>query len=64
MYFFLNTSAQPPFLEFSIRQHNFAASLNGDFDPSNAYLLAINENLETSDFHGKWIWKLQTLPKI
>ena len=43
---------------------SWISSLNGDFDPRNAYLLAIDENLEASDFHGKWIWKLQILPKI
>ena len=43
---------------------SWISSLNGEFDPRNTYLLAIDENLEAPDFHGKWIWKLQTLPKI
>ena len=40
------------------------SSLNGEFSPRNVYLLAIKENLEAPDFHGKWIWKLQNLTKI
>ena len=43
---------------------SWISSLNGKFDSRKAYLLAIDENLETPYFHGKWIWKLQTLPKI
>ena len=31
------------------------SSANEDFDPRNAYLLAIGEDLSTSDFGGKWI---------
>ena len=38
--------------------------MNGEFDSKNAYLLAIDEDPEAPDFHGKWIWKLKTLPKI
>ena len=55
-----------PLRRYTVRENHrsWISSLNGDFDPSNVYLLAINENLETPDFHGKWIWKLQTLPKI
>ena len=49
-----------PLRRNSVREdhRSWISSLNGDFDSSNAYLLAINENLETPDFHGKWIWKL------
>lgn len=43
---------------------SWISSLNGEFDPKNTYLLAVDENLEAPDFHGKRIWKLQTLPKI
>ena len=55
-----------PLRRHSVREdhRSWISSLNGEFDSSNAYLLAINENLETPDFHGKWISKLQTLPKI
>ncbi|KAF3944339.1 hypothetical protein CMV_029181 [Castanea mollissima] len=55
-----------PLRRFAMREdhRNWISSLNGDFDSRNAYLLAIDENLEAPDFHGKWIWKLQTLPKI
>ena len=51
---------------FAVREdhRSWISSLNGEFDSRNAYLLAIDENLETPYFHGKWIWKLQTLPKI
>lgn len=38
--------------------------MNGEFDSKNAYMLAIGEDTHTPDFHGKWIWKLATLPKI
>ena len=37
---------------------------NGEFDSKNAYLLAIGENPESPDFHGKWLWKLNMPPKI
>ena len=55
-----------PLRRFSVREdhRSWISSLNGEFDSRNAYLLAIDENLKRSDFHGKWIWKLQTLPKI
>lgn len=43
---------------------SWISSLNGDFDPKNTYLLVVDENLKALDFHGKCIWKLQTLPKI
>ena len=55
-----------PLRRFAMREdhRSWISSLNGEFDSRNAYLLAIDENLETPDFHGKWIWKLQTLPTI
>lgn len=55
-----------PLSRFAAREdhRSWISNLNGDFDPKNAYLLAIDENLEAPDFHGKWIWKLSTLPKI
>jgi len=43
---------------------SWISNLNGEFDSRNAYVLAIDENLEILDFHGKWIWKIHTLPKI
>ena len=54
-----------PLRRFAMREDHRSriSNLNGEFDSRNAYLLAIDENLETPDFHGKWIWKLQTLPK-
>ena len=55
-----------PLRRYVVREDHksLISSLNGEFNPRNAYLLAIDENLEAPDFHGKWIWKLQTLPKI
>lgn len=44
-------------------QRSWVSNLNGNFDPRNAYLLAVGEK-GTPDFEGKWIWKLKTLPKI
>ena len=38
-------------------------SPKGSFDLRSAYLLA-SEPLPDSAFHGKWIWKLDTLPRI
>nr|POE61120.1 putative ribonuclease h protein [Quercus suber] len=62
----LNAVRAIPLRRFAEREdhRSWISSLNGEFDPKNAYLLAIDDNLETSDFHGKWIWKLQSLPKI
>ena len=40
------------------------SSAKREFEMKNAYLLAINENLETQEFAGKWLWKLCTLSKI
>lgn len=45
-------------------QRCWISSMNGEFDSKNAYMLAIGEDTHTPDFHGKWIWKLATLPKI
>ena len=33
-------------------------------DSRNAYLLAIDDDPNETDFHGKWIWKLNVMPKI
>ena len=38
-------------------------SPKGSFDLSSAYLLA-SEPLPDPAFQGKWIWKLDTLPRI
>ena len=38
-------------------------SPKGSFDLRSAYLLA-SEPLPAPAFHGKWIWKLDTLPRI
>ena len=55
-----------PLRRYAVREdyRSWISSLNGEFDSRNVYLLAIDENLEASNFRGKWIWKLQTLPKI
>ena len=55
-----------PLRRYATREDHksWISSLNGEFDPKNTYLLAVDENLEAPDFHGKRIWKLQTLPKI
>ena len=45
-------------------QLSWISSINGEFDSRNAYLLAIGEDLSANDFHGKWVWKIKTLPKI
>ena len=45
-------------------QRCWVSSANGAFETKSAYLLAINEDLSTQDFNGKWISKLCTLPKI
>nr|POF02761.1 hypothetical protein CFP56_25121 [Quercus suber] len=43
-----------PLKRFSARkdQRSWISSLNGEFDSKNAYLLAIDEDLEALDFHG------------
>lgn len=43
---------------------SWIASLRGEFDPKSAYLIACGANTSGGCFHGAWIWKLQTLPKI
>ena len=55
-----------PIRRFSrnVDQQCWISSANGSFEPRNAYLLAIEEDLSTPDFNGKWIWKAHTLPKI
>ena len=45
-------------------QLSWILSINGEFDSRNAYLLAIGEDLSATDFLGKWVWKVKTLPKI
>ena len=45
-------------------QLSWISSINGEFDARNAYLLAVGEDLNANDFHGKWVWKISTLPKI
>ena len=45
-------------------QLSWTSSINGEFESRNAYLLAVGEDLSANDFHGKWVWKIKTLPKI
>ena len=45
-------------------QLSWILSINGEFESRNAYLLAVGEDLSANDFHGKWAWKIKTLPKI
>ena len=62
----LNAVRATPLRRYTVKEdhRSWISSLNGEFNSRNAYLLAIDENLETPNFHGQWIWKLQTLPKI
>ncbi|KAL0000646.1 hypothetical protein SO802_014427 [Lithocarpus litseifolius] len=55
-----------PLRRYAVRedQRSWISSQSGDFDPRNAYSLAIDENLEVPNFSGKWLWTLKTLPKI
>ena len=39
-------------------------SQDGDFHLASAYKLASPEPPDSQTFHGNWIWKLDTLPKI
>ncbi|XP_075649790.1 putative ribonuclease H protein At1g65750 isoform X3 [Castanea sativa] len=39
-------------------------SQDGDFHLASAYKLARLETTDVQTFHGNWIWKLDTLPKI
>lgn len=54
-----------PLHRFSVNedQKSWISSPNGGFNPKNAYLLAVGEDLKVLDFSGKWLWKLKTLPK-
>ena len=45
-------------------QLSWISSINGEFDSRNAYLLAIGDDLNASDFLVKWAWKVKTLPNI
>ena len=62
----LNAIRAIPLRRYVVREdhRSWISSLNGEFDSRNAYLLSIDENLEIPGFHGKWIWKIHTLPKI
>lgn len=42
----------------------WAATSNGEFNLNNAYLLACELKDSSNSFNGKWIWKLNVLPRI
>ena len=42
----------------------WAASSNGNFNLNSAYLLADQFDNSVSTFNGKWIWKINTLPRV
>ena len=42
----------------------WAASSNGNFNLNSAYLLADQLDNSVSTFNGKWIWKINTLPRV
>ena len=52
-----------PILTRGIDKIAWSPSPKGTFDLKSAYCLAINP-LKTETFAGKWIWKLNTLPRI
>lgn len=55
-----------PLRRFAVRedQRSWISSLSGSFDPKNAYLIAVGDDPMVPDFRGRWLWKLNTLPKI
>ena len=36
----------------------------GDFDLKHAYALAMGSDSDAGFFNGKWVWKLDTIPRI
>lgn len=42
----------------------WAASSNGNFNRNSAYLLIVQFENSMATFNGKWIWKLNTLPRV
>ena len=42
----------------------WATSSNGNFNLNSAYLLANQLDNYVSTFNGKWIWKINTLPRV